>query len=185
VLRGRQLAILQKLASWRETQARERDLPRKWVLKDEVMIELSRRMPRDAAGLSKIRGLEPGLIRREGRALLDMIASGADVPREQWPQDKARAKPLNANQNAMVDLLSAALHLIADQHQLSPLAIASRKELERMVRGENDCTLLEGWRHSLAGKTLDELMRGEQQLLVDDGRLGLVADQVETSRSPG
>ena len=75
----------------------------------------------------------------------------------------------------MVDLLSAALHLVADQHQLSPLAIASRKELERMVRGEPDCTLLEGWRHSLAGKALQELMHGERQLIVDGGRLQLVA----------
>jgi ribonuclease D len=184
VLRGRQLAILQKLASWRETQARERDLPRKWVLKDEVMIELSRRIPSDMPGLSKIRGLEPGLIRREGQVLLDLIASGAEAPREQWPQDKARVKPLSANQDAMVDLLSAALHLVADQHQLSPLAIASRKELERMVRGEADCTLLEGWRHLLAGKALQELMQGKRQLIVDGGRLQLVATERMPSRSP-
>jgi ribonuclease D len=177
VLRGRQLAVLQKLAAWRETQARERDLPRKWVLKDEVMIELSRRMPRDPAGLSKIRGLEPGLIRREGKVLLDLISAGGEIPRDQWPHDKTRAKPLNAQQDAMVDLLSAALHLIADEHQLSPLAIASRKELERMVRGESECPLLEGWRHSLAGRSLLELMRGERQLVVEDGRVQLVGAQ--------
>ena len=75
-LRGRQLAVLQQLAEWRELQARERDLPRKWILKDEVMIELSRRLPRDASGLAKIRGLEPGQIRREGETLLGLIERG-------------------------------------------------------------------------------------------------------------
>ena len=175
-LRGRQLAVLQQIAAWREQQARTRDLPRKWVLKDDVMIELSRRMPRDANGLSKIRGLEPGQIRREGDALLDLIAKGADLPREQWPNDKGRAKPLNASQEAMVDLLSAGLRLIAEQHQLSPLAIASRKELEKLVRGEANCILHEGWRHSLAGQTLGALMSGERQLAARDGKLRFLDD---------
>ena len=174
LLRGRQLAVLQRLAAWRELQARERDLPRKWVLKDEVMIELSRRMPRDAAGLSKIRGLEPGQIRREGPTLIGLIGEAADLPREQWPKDKERPTPLSAQQEAMVDLLSAALQLIADQHQLSPAAIATRKELEKLVRGEPDCILLEGWRHLLAGDALKALMRGELQLALHDGRLQLV-----------
>ena len=140
------------------------------------MIELSRRMPRDANGLSKIRGLEPGQIRREGDKLLELIAKGTDLPREQWPTDKGRAKPLNASQEAMVDLLSAGLRLIAEQHQLTPLAIASRKELEKLARGESDCVLHEGWRHSLAGETLSALLRGEHQLNVRNGELKFVAD---------
>jgi ribonuclease D len=174
LLRGKQLAVLQKLAAWRETQARERDLPRKWILKDEVMIELSRRMPRDSGGLSKIRGLEPGQIRREGEKLLEQIGQGAELPREQWPSDQGRPTPLDVQQEAMVDLLGAALRLIADQHQLSPMAIATRKELEKLVRGEPDCVLLEGWRNSLAGNSLIGVMRGEQRLELQQGSLRLV-----------
>jgi len=173
-LRGKQLAVLQKLAAWREQQARDRDLPRKWILKDEVMIELSRRMPRDAAGLSKIRGLEPGQIRREGETLIGLITEAAGLPSDQWPSDPGRPKPLSAQQEAMVDLLSAALRLIADQHQLSPMAIAPRKELEKFLRGEPDCALLEGWRHSLAGERLAGLIRGEQRLEVSRDALQLV-----------
>jgi ribonuclease D len=169
VLRGRQLAVLQTLAEWRERQARERDLPRKWVLKDDVMIELSRRLPRDAGGLAKIRGLEPGLIRREGGTLLELIERGAAVPREQWPSEKGRSKPMSVREEALVDLLSAALRLIADEHQLSPMAIASRKELERFVRGEQGCALCEGWRHSVAGARLGAVLRGEQAVTIEDG----------------
>ncbi len=168
-LRGRQLAVLQQLAEWRELQARERDLPRKWILKDEVMIELSRRLPRDANGLAKIRGLEPGQIRREGETLLGLIERGADLPREEWPTDKARSKPLAPRQEALVDLLSAALRLIAEQHQLSPLAIASRKELEKLVRGEADCALCDGWRHSVAGTQLQAIIQGDLAVSMVDG----------------
>ncbi|MCG6966901.1 MAG: ribonuclease D [Chromatiaceae bacterium] len=184
LLRGRQLAVLQRIAAWREYQARERDLPRKWVLKDEVMIELSRRMPRDAAGLAKIRGLEPGQIRREGPTLIELINEGAEAPRESWPQDKERAIPLTAQQEAMVDLLSAALRLIADQHQLSPLAIATRRELEKLVRGEPDCILLEGWRHLLAGESLGAIMRGERQVMSLDGELQITGDPAGPVSAP-
>ena len=174
-LRGRQLMVLQKLAAWRETRARERDMPRKWVLKDEVIVELSRRMPKDTAGLAKIRGLEPGQIRREGDTLIRLIEEGAQTPREQWPNDKGRARPLDAQQEAMVDLLSAALRLIADEHQLSPMAVAPRKELEKLVRGEPDCILREGWREALAGQRLTQLLRGELHLESRDGRLQMTA----------
>jgi ribonuclease D len=174
-LRGRQLMVLQKLAAWRETRARERDMPRKWVLKDEVIVELSRRMPKDAAGLAKIRGLEPGQIRREGDTLIRLIEEGAQTPREQWPNDKGRASPLDAQQEAMVDLLSAALRLIADEHQLSPMAVAPRKELEKLVRGEPDCILREGWREALAGQRLTQLLRGELHLESRGGRLQMTA----------
>ena len=168
VLRGRQLAVLQHLAAWRELRAREQDLPRKWILKDDVMIELSRRLPRDLNDLAKIRGLEPGQIRRDGERLLTLVKEGAGRPRDQWPSDRRRSKPLNARQEALVDLLSAALRLIAEQHQLSPLAIASRKELEKLVRGE-ECALREGWRRSVAGDRLDAVLRGDLTVRVVDG----------------
>jgi ribonuclease D len=183
-LRGRQLAVLQRLAAWRETRARERDLPRKWILKDDVLVELCRRMPRDAAGLSKIRGLEPGQIRRDGDRLISMIDEAASSPREQWPSDQSRPKPLLPQQEALVDLLNAVLRLIAEEHQLSPLAIASRKELEKLVRGNTDSILNEGWRSSLAGDTLRGVIAGEFALTVSDG-LPQLTSAAEVNQSPG
>ncbi|MCB1773111.1 MAG: ribonuclease D [Gammaproteobacteria bacterium] len=180
-LRGRQLAVLQRLASWRETRARERDLPRKWILKDDILIELCRRMPRDATGLSKIRGLEPGQIRREGDNLIRMINEAASSPREDWPTDKSRPKPLLPQQEALVDLLNAALRLIADQHQLSPMAIASRKEIEKLVRGDSDSVLDDGWRRSLAGDTLRAIIAGDYTLTIRDGLPQLAG----ANQSPG
>ena len=54
-LNGRQLAILREVAAWREREARRRNLPRQWVLKDEVLIELARRKPASVEALSEIR----------------------------------------------------------------------------------------------------------------------------------
>lgn len=163
-LRGVQLAVLQALAAWREEQARERDLPRRWVLKDEVLVDLARRRPKDAEQLSRIRGLEPPVIRRDGEALLHQIAVATALPREDWPTEGRGGKPLTALQEAQADLLSAALRLLAESHQLSPHAIAGRKDIEKLVRGDADTPLLEGWRRKVAGEHLLDLLAGRWSL---------------------
>jgi ribonuclease D len=172
-LRGRQLAVLQALAQWRELQARERDLPRKWLLKDDVMVELCRRLPRNLESLSRVRGIEAGLVRREGKPLLQLIDEACQLDKQSWPKEKGRPKPLTPQQEAMVDLLSASLRLLAARHQLSPQAIGTHKDLQKLVRGDNECKLLEGWRRGVAGETLLAVIQGETNLLNVDGELQL------------
>lgn len=172
-LRGRQLAVLRALAKWREQQARERDLPRKWLIKDDVLVEMSRRMPRNLEALAKLRGVDSGMVRREGKLLLQLIEEARNLEKEQWPTEQGRPHPLSAQQEAMVDLLSAALRLLAAQHQLSPQAIATHKDLQRLVRQDSDCNLLEGWRFSVAGKPLQSLLQGELNLVNRHGELAL------------
>jgi len=172
-LRGRQLAVLQALAQWRELQARERDLPRKWLMKDDLMVELCRRLPRNAESLAKVRGVEPSLVRREGKLLLQLIADACALDKSQWPVEKRRPAPLSSQQEAMVDLLSACLRLLAERHQLSPQAIATHKDLQNLVRGDADCALLSGWRKAVAGEPLQAVMHGEINLLNVDGELQL------------
>jgi len=172
-LRGRQLAVLQALAQWRELQARERDLPRKWLLKDDAMVELCRRLPRNLETLSRVRGIEAGLVRREGKHLLRLIDEACQLDKQSWPKEKGRPKPLNPQQEAMVDLLSASLRLLAAKHQLSPQAIGTHKDLQKLVCGDNDCKLLEGWRRGVAGETLLAVIQGRSNLLNVDGELQL------------
>ena len=172
-LRGRQLAVLRSLAEWRERQARSRDLPRKWVMKDDLMIELCRRLPRNLEALAKLRGMDTGLVRKEGKTLLELIQQASQLPKEEWPVEKRRPTPLTSRQEAMVDYLSAGLRLLAAEHQLSPQAIATHKDLQNLVRGETDCPLLRGWRRALAGEPLQDLMRGEKHLDNQQGELHL------------
>ncbi len=138
------------------------------------MVELSRRQPTDTAGLGKIRGLEPGLIRREGDQLLTLISTARELPQAEWPQDPPRPRQLETSEEAAVDLLSAALRLIAAQHQLSPQSIATRKELEQFVRSDLSSPLHEGWRKAVAGTPLARVLSGELQLRCEAGQARLV-----------
>lgn len=169
-LHGIKLAVLQTLAAWREEQAVERNLPRKWVIKDEILIDIARRLPKNLAQLENIRGFDPANIRRHGQTLLTLVADAIQIPKASWPKDENRSQPYTVAQEAMLDLLTCGLRLIANDEQLSPTAIASRKQLGKLLTGDPDAELLRGWRKAVAGDKLQEVINGSKQIVVKNGQ---------------
>lgn len=173
-VKGVGLAILQGLAQWREEQAQRADRPRRWILKDEVMVDIARRPPEDEAGLSKIRGLEAKTIQRHGKALLELIQRCRQLPREEWPT-RPKITRLTPQQDALVDVLMAVVRLRAAEHDVSPALLAGRKPLEALVSGESDSAVLHGWRGELVGHELQALLHGECFLQVQEGLLRILS----------
>ncbi|MES9880532.1 MAG: ribonuclease D [Sedimenticola sp.] len=170
-LKGVQMAILQTLAGWRESEAQRADKPKRWILKDEVLADLARRQPKDESQMGRIRGLEPGTIKRRGETLLKLIGEGQQIAKEQWPQENKRPPRLTPNQDAMTDLLTCCLRLLAVENSITHTALGNRKELERLVAGDRDADILHGWRGSLVGDKLLQILSGELQPVIRDGVL--------------
>ena len=172
-LRGAQLAVLRALAAWREEQAIAVDRPRRWILGDDTLLELARQLPKDSERLQRIRGLEPGLLRRYGQTLLEIIATARDELQENWPRLPARRR-LTTTQEALVDAMLAVVRLRGAQQGVSPLTLADRKDLERLLTDDPEVPLLHGWRATLVGRELQALLRGELRLEVRDGELNII-----------
>ena len=172
-LKGGRLAVLQALAAWREEQAVARDKPRRWVIKDEVMVDIARRRADSQDQLSRIRGFDERTLTRDGRAIVDVVKRGLEVPKEAWPSEKV-PPPLSASQEVIVDLLSAVVRLVADEQQVTAAALASRRDLAKLVVGV-DGPLDHGWRRKLVGDLLNRVLNGEQAVRINDGRPELVA----------
>ncbi len=172
-LRGVQLAVLQQLAAWREEQAQRSDRPRRWILKDDILLDLARHMPKENHGLQRIRGLEEGTIKRHGEAMLEAIARGQQTPKEQWPTVKQGPR-LPAEQDSLVDVMMALLRERCREQAISPSAVAGRRELEKLIMGRRDIPLLHGWRATVAGNALLALLEGQLSLTVREGRLQVV-----------
>lgn len=172
-LRGHQLAVLQQLAAWREEQAQTLDRPRKWVLRDELLVDLARLMPSDLAALHALRGVDAGLLERYGELLLVQIRQGRALPRGEWPQERGVPPRLSEQQQAQVDLLAAVLRLEVERQGIHPQAVAGRRELERLLLGE-PTTLLQGWRAGLVGRRLQALLNGELTVAVVAGEMQLL-----------
>ncbi len=171
-LKPQQLAVLRHLAAWRERQAMSRDLPRRWVLQDDVLLELARRQPGDMRALGKVRGLDERTLGRLGNDLLPLIREGAALPREGWPILPER-RTLEPEQEALVDVAMGILRHQARSNEISPAAIATRRDVEAVVCGDRDSDLLHGWRARLAGDAIRAWLGGDIRLRVREGRLVL------------
>lgn len=169
-LKSRALAGLQALAAWRETTAREQDLPRSWLIKDEALIDLARLAPKTPDDLRRIRGLEERTLKRYGPALCRIIHDAQDLPPPTLDA-RTRAPRRTPEQEALLDLLTAVVRLRAGQHTLNPAVLASRKDLEQLLDEPTESKLLKGWRKAMAGEELAAILHGECQIHVSDGRV--------------
>lgn len=163
-LNGVQLAILQYLAAWREERAESINRPRRRVLPDEALVDIARQRPDSGEKIQRMRSLsKTRLSSDEAAALLKCIGDAQALPKSEWPKHVRRHK-LNLREEALVDAMTAILKLKADEHRITALNLASRKDLENMLQGETDIPLLQGWRYSHAGKALERFLQGQTQL---------------------
>ena len=164
--KSRQLAAAKALAAWRERQAMSSNLPRQWVLKDEVLTDLARHLPTRLEELAPIRGLQEGLIRKYGDAWIAlMAAAGGDAKPAPAPER------LSARDEALLDALMAVVRTKGSEAGVSPAQLATRRDLEQLVRGQRNLDVLQGWRLETAGRALIEFMDGKSTLAVRDGLL--------------
>ena len=173
-LKPRQLAALQRLAAWREQQARQRNKPRKWILSDDILLMLARHLPSDYATLAKVRGLPERLLNQSGEELIAAINAALALADNALPTVSQNER-LTPDQECMADTLMAYLRLLAQENQISPASLSTRKEIEKMVRGKRDIPLLHGWRGHLAGEPLLDLMAGKIALTIKNGQVNAIS----------
>ncbi len=169
-LRPQQLAVLQQLASWREQRARQLDKPRKWILSDDVLLNLAQRMPDNPDKLAGIRGMPEAVVRDFGSELIDRIQRARALPKSEWPTPKTHFAPTR-DQELLIDSLMLYVKYLAFNNQITPTTLASRKEVERLVRGERELNLLKGWRSHIAGQSLLDMLEGKVSIEIVDGKL--------------
>lgn len=171
-LTRRQLSAAREVACWREVTAQERDMPRKWVLTDEQIVEACRRESRTIDDLFLIRGVREKLNTRDARAVATVLVRGLDAAPDTWPElDKSPKSERNVD--AELDLMEALVRLRAKRNDIAMQTLASRTELARVARGYTaDVDVLRGWRRAMVGDELLELLAG--RLALSLGPEGLV-----------
>ncbi len=168
------LAVLRQLAAWRESVAMERDIPRNWIARDEVLVGVAQGLPRTVNDLAKVRGIKPQLARgRDGEALLRAVQEGLDSPRDSWPE-VGPTKPRLSGHESLVALLQALLQQRCQAFGVSMPVVAKRADLDRIATEDNpDVPALCGWRREVFGADALELRAGRLALT---GRQGDVVD---------
>lgn len=171
-LTRRQLAVAREVCAWRERCAAKRNIPRKWVVSDEVLVETCKRLPRTVERLRTIRGTDQ-LSDRDARSLVAAVLTGIECDPANYPKVQHRVRP-SAEMESVLDLMYAMLRVVSDKSGIAPQLIASRDDLYDLALGRSDARLATGWRYDLAGKTLERLLTGEVGLTVKEGHLEML-----------
>jgi ribonuclease D len=147
--------MLRALATFRELTAKTHNLPRGWVLRDDVLFELARRAPQTHAELVSIRGLEDSARQRYGEGILASIEQGRRAePFLVWE----RHAPPTPEQNTLGKRLMEIVRSVAQENDLAPAVLATRRDIEKLVRGAEPASVLRGWRGELLGEKLGALL---------------------------
>ncbi len=168
ILDSRGLSILRELALWRDEEARRRDKPRRSVVKDDFLVELSRRAPKSTTEILALRSAPHSLGEKAAGVLVERIQRGLAVPPAERPQTET-PPALDEQGSVLVELLTALVRARALETDLPSTLIANGDDLRSLaaLRGRKndvalrDHPLLNGWRGSLVGDSLQGLLAGE------------------------
>ena len=164
---GRFLSIVKELARFREIYARDRNIPRSRVYKDDALIELASTKPQSEQDLGRSR-----LLLREARrgeiaaGIIAAVQTGLSISNDQLPKVDQSNTKLQVNP-ALADLLRVLLKSKSDNEDVAAKLIASTAELDALAAGERNIKAMHGWRKEVFGK---------DALLLCEGKVGLAVD---------
>lgn len=171
ILKPRQLAILRELAAWREERALHKNIPRRWVVSDEILLDMARMSVRNHKSMRQIRGLSAEQIAQHGDDWLACIEQGRAVLKADWPELPRRRK-LDADLNLVAELLMVLVNKVANEHGISAQMIATRQQVEKML-ASGRTKLSEDWRGALVNDLFEQVLSGQGVVRVRDHRLEL------------
>jgi len=170
-----ELAVVQAVAEWREREARERDVPRGRVLKDDAIYELAQQAPRDSEALARLRTIPKGWERSSTAAsLLEAVNAALNLPKEAMPRLPKPFQPPEGS-NAAAELLKVLLRIIAEKEGVATKVLASSDDIDHIAaEGEAaDVPALQGWRRAVFGEAALRLVRGEVGIKFDKRKIAV------------
>ena len=171
---GRFLAVVKELARFREIYARDRNIPRSRVYKDDALLELASTKPKSLDDLGRSR-----LLLREARkgeiadGILEAVRLGLEMPADQVPKPDTSRDQLQVN-GALADLLRVLLKAKSEGAGVASKLIASASELDEIAAGIRTVPALKGWRAKVFGDDALRLCSGKVALTANGRAVEIV-----------
>lgn len=172
-MEGRPRALAQAVARWREEYAARHNQPVRHVLSDLGVAVVAQRMPKTLDQLREIRGVAPRNLRKGAdKELLAFLTEirGADLA------VAPASKPLKLDPalKPAVSLITSWAAQYAAEADLDPALVATRSDIEALLRGDPGCRALKGWRADMIAAPVQQLLEGTAAVAFDDqGKLTL------------
>lgn len=147
-------ARLSRLLRWRDREARERDLPRRWLLDNALAMDLARRAHWSRTAFDQLCDAQPKPPRRHREVLWQLARTPlADEERE---VPLLREPP--ADERDRLRRLQQAVAAVATDLGLPETLLCSRRHLESLLANPRWPEALAGWRQPLLEPVLRPLL---------------------------
>jgi len=177
----RQQAIIKQLAAWREIAAQEADLPPRSLVRDEVLIELSRRVPTSPDRLAAIKGMPHPVVEHHASEIIRAISIGRSAPAVEPVASVENDDNIPPSEKFRLEALWGVAQCICAARGIDPTLVTNKKDFQDFVYKHtrnlptNDLAVTQGWRSELLGGPLIEWMKAGESLKLKwnagDGRI--------------
>jgi ribonuclease D len=148
-LTGYARAAAARLARWREKEAIERDRPRQWIMRDNVLLEIAMSRPKSKKELLTIAGLSERTAARAGERILAELRAAIDDTDDYRPPPRP-----NEQQKSVLKKAQTSVAAVSEGLGISAEIVAPKKELAKAMQGRRDLRIFRGWREDLVGAEL-------------------------------
>ena len=171
-LTRRELAIIRKLADWREEEAAFRNRPVRRIMRDDLLIDLARRKPNTVQKALATRDMNRPEYRRRLDDIVQVISQAMSIPNDDLPEkQRSRRQESSSDEQVISKLLSLSLSNRCAELDISQTLVANNRELTELVRYHRFQSrdtgiprLLEGWRSGVFGQLMLDVMDGKSRL---------------------
>ena len=176
-LRGKPRCVASVLAQWREITAQRKDVPIRFILSDLALVGIAQRAPTTLNELKAVRGLDGRSLKdAAGHEILSLVSDGMRMTVDDVATlDIDEGPQLGNEMRAAVTLVSAWISQVAKDEALDPALLATRSDINDLLRGAKNPRLGTGWRSDLVGTRIEDLVEGRASLAFDPGG-GLVLE---------
>ncbi len=166
------LSVLKELAAWRERRAIKYDVPRKTILKDDILLNIAAAAPRTLEELAAARNVRADVAK--GKLGVEIVAAvnsalenGTNVDLRKV--DRERQVKIPAGVTALIEVLRLLLKIKSEQYGVVEHLIAGESDLKEIACGNNDKTnpALQGWRYDLFGRYALAFRKGDASIRYD------------------
>ncbi|MEM7612839.1 MAG: HRDC domain-containing protein, partial [Pseudomonadota bacterium] len=139
--------ILRALAAWREDTAINRNLPRQWIARDELLLDVAFKVPDSVDALADLDAAKPKFVDRYGATIIDVLKG--DLP----PPPAQSVKPDEAEKKR-VKAMAGDVREIAASLAIEAEILAPQRELRQAAKGIDTIRALKGWRRDVVGDAI-------------------------------
>ena len=156
--RPKYLAVLKALCAWREEKAKLKNRPRRYILKDEVVLQLAALAPTSMDDFDRLRNSD-GMKDSWKNAITAVVKKA--IESEICPT-RERPVGLSLEQQGLQAVLRLLLDVVSANAKVASKLIATTEDLNKLVLDSNaDIPALTGWRREIFGQAALDLKAGK------------------------